>query len=430
MRPHDHTLNRTQVHRSATRYLQDYVPIRDYKRKVTAQTLWAVLLVAATGVTSVHAACQRLEDIASEETIRKALISRLPEFAELQRQLNRALAGRLPRALRRRKQRLAIDLTLIPYHGEPFRDESEVYRGQAKQGTSHFHAYATAYVILKGQRFTVALTAVTKGEAMKDVLQRLLKQARSVGVKARLVLLDRGFYSVEVIRYLQAARQPFLMPVVIRGLKASDPRGPSGTRVFAAMKRSGWFEYMITSGSKRTARVSICVSCRNYRGRWKRHGRWALVYACWGVEGRSCVWVRETYRTRFGRVRSRPCQGLCGFSRASLLGPLLSSLFGKPLRLQVGSMHFRPHTAQIDHPKVDDPLTPLHTPRHPRTLQSLAEYRLARRLRHTAADRQMVPAVDHVVQMLDVIPKVAVRLPVRLGLTQHRPPAPDRRRRV
>jgi Transposase DDE domain len=300
MRPHDHTLNRTQVHLSVSRYLQNYIPIRDYKRKVTARTLWAIFLVAATGVTSIHASCQRLEDIASEETIRKAIIASMPEFAELQRQLNRALAGRLPRALRRRSQRLAIDLTLIPYHGEPFRDESEVYRGQAKQGTSHFHAYATAYVILQGQRFTVALTAVTKGESMKDVLQRLLKQARSVGVKVRLVLLDRGFYSVDVIRYLQTARQPFLMPVVIRGKKADDPRGPSCTRVFAAMKRSGWFEYTITSGSKRTATVSICVSCRNYRGRWKRHGRWALVYACWGVEGRSCVWVRETYRTRFG----------------------------------------------------------------------------------------------------------------------------------
>jgi hypothetical protein len=300
MRPHDLTLNRTQVHRSATKHLQNYVPMRDYKRKVTAQTLWAVLLVAATGVTSIHACCGRLEDLASEETIRKALIASLPEFAELQRQLNRALAGRLPRALRRRSQRLAIDLTLIPYHGEPFRDEGEVYRSLAKQGTSHFHAYATAYVALKGQRFTVALTAVTKGESMKDVLQRLLKQARSVGVKARLVLLDRGFYGVEVIRYLQAARQPFLMPVVIRGKKAEDPRGPSGTRVFAAMKRSGWFEYTLTGGSKRTATVAIRVSCRNYRGRWKRHGRWALVYACWGVDGRSCAWVRETYRTRFG----------------------------------------------------------------------------------------------------------------------------------
>jgi putative transposase len=144
------------------------------------------------------------------------------------------------------------------------------------------------------------LTAVTKGESMKDVLRRLLKQARSVGVKARLVLLDRGFDSAEVIRYLQAARRPFLMPVVIRGLKADDPRGPSGTRVFAAMKRSGSFQDTVTGGSKRTATVSICVSCRNYRGQWKRHGRRALVYACWGGDGRSCVWVRETYRARFG----------------------------------------------------------------------------------------------------------------------------------
>jgi Transposase DDE domain len=300
MRPHDSPLNRTQVHRSATRHLQNFVPMRDYKRKVTAQTLWAVLLVAATGITSIHACCERLEDLASEETIRKALIASMPEFVELQRRLNRALAGRLPRTTRRRPQRLAIDLTLIPYHGEPFRDEDQVYRSQAKQGTSHFHAYATAYVILKGQRFTVALTAVAKGESMKDVLQRLLKQVRSVGVQVRLVLLDRGFYSVDVIRYLQAARQPFLMPVVIRGLKANDPRGPSGTRVFAAMKRSGWFGYTVTSGSKRTATVSICVSCRNLRGQWKRYGRQALVYACWGVDGRSCVWVRETYRTRLG----------------------------------------------------------------------------------------------------------------------------------
>ena len=135
---------------------------------------------------------------------------------------------------------------------------------------------------------------------MKDVLQRLLKQARSVGVKARLVLLDRGFYSVDVIRYLQAARFPFLMPVVIRDRKPDDHRGQSGTWVFAVMKRSGWFEYTVTSGAKWTARVSICVTCRNYRGQWKRHGRQTLVYACWGVAGRSWAWVRETYRTRFG----------------------------------------------------------------------------------------------------------------------------------
>jgi Transposase DDE domain len=302
MRPPHRILNRRQVHRAATAHLQRHVPLSDYKRKVPARALWAVLLVAAADVTSIHAACARLDGLASEETIRKALYASLPGFAALQRRLNGALAGRLPKALRRRRQRLAIDLTLIPYHGEHFRDPKEVYRGLAKAGTSHFHAYATAYVVLRGQRFTVALTAVARGEPLKGVVQRLLAQARSVGVKPRLVLLDRGFYAADVIRYLQAARYPFLMPAVVRGRKPEDPRGPSGTRVFAAMKRSGWFAYRVTGGARRekTARVSICVSCRNYRGKWKRHGRQTWVYACWGVAGRSCPWVRETYRKRFG----------------------------------------------------------------------------------------------------------------------------------
>ena len=134
------------------------------------------------------------------------LLATLPDYAALQRQLNAALAGHLPKALRKHLQILAIDLTLIPYHGRPFRELDEIYRSQAKSGTSHFHAYATAYVVRKGLRYTVALTGVNKGESLKDVVQRLLRQAASVGVRPRLLLLDRGFYSVAVVRYLQAAR--------------------------------------------------------------------------------------------------------------------------------------------------------------------------------------------------------------------------------
>ncbi len=132
---------------------------KDSKRKISAHILWSLLLAAAARITSLPDACGRLDDPPSEETIRQALFATLPDFAEFQRQLNDALAGRLPQALRKHRQRLAIDLTLIPYHGQPFRDVDEVYRGQAKDGTSHFHAYATAYVVRQGQRFTVALTA-------------------------------------------------------------------------------------------------------------------------------------------------------------------------------------------------------------------------------------------------------------------------------
>lgn len=44
MRPPYRTLNRQQVHRPASRFLQDHLPLRDYKRSVTTGMLWAVLL--------------------------------------------------------------------------------------------------------------------------------------------------------------------------------------------------------------------------------------------------------------------------------------------------------------------------------------------------------------------------------------------------
>ena len=282
MRPKNHTLDRRQVHRAAAQHLQAHLKFRNYKRRTPAPVLWSLLLAAAARITSLSDACGRLRDAPSDETARKALLATLPDYAELQRRLNAALAGHLPRALRRHRQRLAIDLTLIPYHGQPFRDVEEVYRAQAKDGTSHFHAYATTYVVRRGQRYTVALTGVTKGESLKDVVQRLLRQAASAGIRPRLLLLDRGFYSVAVIRYLQQARVPFLMPVVCHGRSPKQPGGPTGSYVFRAWKKSGWSRYTLADAKKRTATVSICVKCRNYRGERKRHGRQALLYAYWG----------------------------------------------------------------------------------------------------------------------------------------------------
>src|SRR5438067_562574 len=154
MRPRNHPLDRRQVHRAAAEHLQAHLKSKDYQRKATAAVLRSLLLAAAARITSLSDACGRLRDAPSDETARKALLAGLPEYAGLQRRLNAALAGHLPKALRRSRQRIAIDLTLIPYHGQPFRDRDEVDRGLAKDGTSHFHAYATASVVKKGQRST------------------------------------------------------------------------------------------------------------------------------------------------------------------------------------------------------------------------------------------------------------------------------------
>jgi len=299
MRPKNSTLTAGQVHRCAASILQDHLQLPDHGPKCRAGPLLSLLVYAAARITSLSDACRCLRDAPSDEAARLALIATLPDFAELLRRLNAALAGGLPRPLRRREQRLAADLVLIPYHGRPLHDPDEIYRSQAKGGTSHFHAYATLSVIHRSYRFTVALTAVKGGEPLEEVLKRLLRQAAGAGVRCRLLLLDRGFYSVGVIRYLQAARHPFLMPVVCRGRKPDDPRGPSGTNVFLTWGKSGYGTYTLHDAHGRPARVSICVKCRYYRGQWHRHGKQRLVYAFWGFVPPSFDWVKETYRQRF-----------------------------------------------------------------------------------------------------------------------------------
>lgn len=299
--PRTHTtITRHDVHRSALTRLTAHLRLPDHSRRCTATIVFQVVLAAAARLCSITAAARQLATAPSDQTIRSALAGGLTDRDELERRLNRALAADLPRSLAGTHQPLAIDLTLRPYHGQPFREWAEIYRSQARSGTTHFHAYATAYLVRHGRRFTLALTWVKKGEPLAGVVQRLLRVARQSDIRPRYVRLDRGFCSVDVIRFLQAGRHPFLMPLPLRGRPADHPAGPSGSRVFATARRSGWEQYTLTNAAGRRATVGVCVKCRNWKGERGRHGRQRLVYAFWGISPASVEWVRQTYRTRFG----------------------------------------------------------------------------------------------------------------------------------
>jgi len=294
-----YSISSREVHDRTASSIQQHLGLTDHGYKCTASVIMTILLYAASRITSVFDACQRLARGPSDQALRDALRATLPPIHETERRLNAGLAADLPKALRKRRYPMAIDLTLIPYHGEPYRSPEEIYRGEPKSGTSHFHAYATAYVVRHGRRFTVAVTRVLYGEPIKEVVQRLLQQASRIGVKPRYLLLDRGFYSVAVVRYLQAARYPFLMPVARRGRKPRDPeKSPSVWRFFA-WKRSGWSEHQWRDDEGRLATVGISVVYGSFAKRGKPRWPQTLVYAYWGFRPRSCAWVRETYRLRF-----------------------------------------------------------------------------------------------------------------------------------
>jgi hypothetical protein len=327
MRPPQYTLTPRDVQAHAAGLWDKHLRLRDHGPKCRAYVFWTLLFYAASRLISLAAACASLRDAPSDTAAHDALLATLPDFAQLQRRLNRALQGDLPNALRRRRQPLAVDLVLVPDHGQPLHSADEIYRSPARDGTSHFHAYATAYVIRKGRRFTAALTAVGGNDPLPAVLKRLLRQAARAGVRPRYLLLDRGFCSVDVIRYLQAARYAWLMPLVRRGRRPGHPQGASGSHAFATWKRSGWGRYTMRNRAGRRATFRVCVKCRNRRGARRRRGREALVYAFGGpLKPSSYTGVKETYRSRFA-IETSYRQMNQGRIRTCTPDPLLRLLY-------------------------------------------------------------------------------------------------------
>jgi Transposase DDE domain len=268
---------------------------------IESRDLLRVLVFAAASRLSVHQACDQLECAPSGPTVLGTLASQFSDLDALEGHLNDLLAKQIPKGLGKRGRRVAVDLVALPYHGTV--DEThhdEVCRSKAKGGTTHFFTYATAYAVVRGRRYTLAMCRVRAKQTMDHVLHTLLARVVTLGIRIKLVLLDRGFYSVRVIQDLITAELPFILPAVKRGKKPMTPGGPTGTYALAAEKHSQWTTYTLKSAKEGQVDFDLAVVCHNTRGQRGRHQREALLYATWGVNHRPMSWIRATYRRRFG----------------------------------------------------------------------------------------------------------------------------------
>jgi hypothetical protein len=272
------------------------------------------LLVAASAErSSIESACRETERSPSGNRVREQLEAELPQGLEELRTLeavfNQALVEHLPPSIFKRTRQVAVDLVLIPYHGQPDQDEREIRRGRAKHGTTYFHCYATAYVILHNKRYTLALTYVWGDERVVEVLKRLLARLKELGMRIKRLFLDREFYNVAVIRYLKAWRIWFVMPVIVRGKKG-------GTRgLLGKQKKSGRTTYTMRSPTDGEVTFEIVVVQTYLKGKFGKHGRRWYAFAVFGVKAQPRQ-VYEMYRLRFGiessyrmmnQVRARTC---------------------------------------------------------------------------------------------------------------------------
>lgn len=284
--------NKTQLLDTLTALLRRHLPLELKNTRIDSDEIWNVLSYAALNQTSLAAAADDLGDSASGNRLREVLTAALPPLPQLQRQLNTLFRTQLPRRVLRGKQGydLAIDLTLIPYHGQTAESANEIVRNAAKAGTTHFHGYATVSVVHHQQRYVIAVVFVTAGIEMVTIVRTLLNRVRTLGIRIRLVLLDKGFYAGAVFRTLDRRGLSYIIPLRL-GQKHTlfHRRGSYRTTHCLAHARGGAY------------RVYAVVLRRfKHTGAGKRKVFW-LGYGCGGWTRRlSFRQVMLRYRLRFG----------------------------------------------------------------------------------------------------------------------------------
>jgi len=292
-----------------------------------SRDLLRVLVFAAASRLSVHHACDQLDRAPSGPTVLGTLARQFSDLDALEGHVNDLLAKLIPKGLGKRGRQVAVDVVALPYHGTvAAAHHDEVCRSKAKGGTTHFFTYATAYAVVRGRRYTLAICRVRAKQTMDHVVRTLLERLVTLGIRIKLLLLDRGFYSVRVLQDLITAELPFIMPAVRRGKKSTTRGGPTGTYALAAEKQSQWTSYTLKSAHEGHVAFDLAVVCHNTRGNRGRHQREALLYATWGVKHHPLSWIRATYRGRFG-IESSYRQVHQARIRTSSRNPALRLLF-------------------------------------------------------------------------------------------------------
>lgn len=293
MRP-AHSITPGVVHARARQALGLVLDWQPFHQSVSVTDLLDLLLLMAASTASLFATVGRFFSF-SHQTGSLAVKANLPSRKNLA-QLTRGLVDALYDVLafsrldRRRRWRVAIDVNNIPYYGPPTPD---VVGGPKKQGTKWFFAYATAVLLHKRRRYTVALLPLPPKTKPHEVVQRLLDQITEKGLKIQGVTLDSAFDSGETLLRLQERGLAYSVPLRRKG----TGRNARNACFEGNHNQVRWVEWT-TEKTRRHVRTRTLL--------WKGRAK-TMVFAFQGWSGERARNVhhqaerlRQLYRRRFG----------------------------------------------------------------------------------------------------------------------------------
>jgi len=146
---------------------------------------------ASAEQSSIEAACMDLEEVADSNTIREYLNNALVigQLRDQEAEMNAALADAIPISMDRADVELAIDFHDEPFYGKEASLQAVTCKGRAKKGTTHFIRIASAYVIWRQVRLTLAVRYVLPEENTLAVLKHLLTRLQTLNKQYITVLI-------------------------------------------------------------------------------------------------------------------------------------------------------------------------------------------------------------------------------------------------
>jgi putative transposase len=271
--------------------------------KFDKNSLFQVLVRAASKHDTIENSCKELKQATCGNNIRYHL-KKIHDLIKLEKEINVALKQKIPLGLKNKSLNLAIDFNLIPYYGKTNEEEKPyICRSQAKNGTCSFYGYATLYVIKKGKRVTLAIRAIRRKETKVCILTHLLSELSSLNIRVEKLYLDREFFSIAIIRWLQTLDIPFIMPAVRRGKKG-------GIKQFMKGRKSYKTKYKMSKNKEDYVDCSLAIICKYKKGKRKQKGREYYVYVTHKIKT-NLQHIHKCYRERFGIESSYRMKNMC-----------------------------------------------------------------------------------------------------------------------
>lgn len=284
--------------------LSKHLPLQAAGYVCTSADLWRILLGVSVKQTTFNAMCESLAEAPCGATVRGYLNEQLTvdRLGEIEQQINAGLAALIPGRVLKKARDTAVDYHDQAYYGKTDQAQGLWVQAEAKDGTTRYYRVATAYVIWKSMRVTLAIRFVLPQEDTVSILSDLLKWLKGLKYSVRTLYLDRGFDGIRVMRFLSKTRLRAVIACTIRGKTA-------GTRALCTGRQSYRTRYTFNSAQHGsfTANVAVCrvFSTARRTGRAKRRADWMIFILI------HCNFtphqVRKAYRRRFGIESSYRC---------------------------------------------------------------------------------------------------------------------------